>query len=140
MTFLFARGGHPLAGRSEKPVPKLKVFGQLGEANALSCVVYAFLIGGHVAILLAVDHRRERDQSLSHRRLLLVPLMMETDLATIFSSRRGGFLPVDPLHLLGEYEPTGRYLFECALYGQVPCLRRAMFGVVRSLSVPVRSL
>ena len=70
MTFLFARGGHPLAGRSEKPVPKLKVFGQLGEANALSCVVYAFLIGGHVAILLAVDHRRERDQSLSHRRLV----------------------------------------------------------------------
>jgi len=82
--------------------------------------------------------RRERDQSLSHRRLLLVPLMMETDLATIFSSRRGGFLPVDPLHLLGEYEPTGRYLFECALYGQVPCLRRALFGVVRSLSVHVR--
>ena len=33
MTFLFARGGHSLAGRSEKPVPKLKVFGQLGEAN-----------------------------------------------------------------------------------------------------------
>ena len=45
MTFLFARGGHPLAGRSEKPVPKLKVFGQLGEANALARVVYAFLIG-----------------------------------------------------------------------------------------------
>ena len=68
MTFLFARGGH--SRRSEKPVPKLKVFGQLGEANALACVVYAFLIGGHVAILLAVDHRRERDQSLSHRRLV----------------------------------------------------------------------
>ena len=40
----------PLAGRSGKPVPKLKVFGQLGEANALARVVYAFLIGGHVAI------------------------------------------------------------------------------------------
>ena len=55
MTFLFARGGH--SRRSEKPVPKLKVFGQLDEANALARVVYAFLIGGHVAILLAVDHR-----------------------------------------------------------------------------------
>ena len=57
-------------GRSEKPVPKLKVFGQLGEANALARVVHAFLTGGHVAILLAVDRRRERDQSLSHRRLV----------------------------------------------------------------------
>jgi hypothetical protein len=69
-TALFARGGHPLAGRSEKPVPKLKVFGQLGEVNAFACVVYAFLIGGHVAIPLAVDHRRERDRSLCHWRLV----------------------------------------------------------------------
>jgi len=69
-TALFARGGHPLAGRSEKPVPKLKVFGQLGEANALARVVYAFLIGGHVAIPLAVDHRRERGRSLCHWRLV----------------------------------------------------------------------
>lgn len=59
-------------------------------------------------------------------------------LVLFFSSRRGGFLPVNPLHLLGEYEPTGRHLFECALYGQVLCLRRAIFCVVRPLSVHVR--
>jgi hypothetical protein len=38
--------------------------------NAFACVVYAFLIGGHVAIPLAVDHRRERGRSLCHWRLV----------------------------------------------------------------------
>ena len=59
-------------------------------------------------------------------------LPVKTDLAIIFSLRRGGFLPVNPLHLLGEYEPTGRYLFECALYGQVPCFRRALANTGRT--------
>jgi hypothetical protein len=44
----------------------------------------------------------------------------------------------DPLHLFGERDPTGRHVFECALYGRVLCLRRAVFGLGCSLSIPVR--
>ena len=39
------------------------------------------------------------------------------DLAIIFSLRRGAFLTVHPLRLLGKYKPAGRHFFECSLYG-----------------------
>jgi hypothetical protein len=42
-------------------------------------------------------------------------------------------------HLFSECGPDNRHVFECALNGRVLYLRRAMFGVVRSLSVLVRS-
>jgi|SRR5262245_20104948 hypothetical protein len=47
--------------------------------------------------------------------------------------------PVNPLHLLGKYEPAGRRFFECALYPGILCSRRALFGVGRSLSVHIRT-
>ena len=37
--------------------------------------------------------------------------------AIIFSLRRGAFLTVYPLRLLGKYKPAGRHFFECSLYG-----------------------
>jgi hypothetical protein len=47
--------------------------------------------------------------------------------------------PVNPLHLLGKYEPAGRRFFECALYPRILCSRRALFGLGRSLSVHIRT-
>jgi hypothetical protein len=35
---------------------------------------------------------------------------------------------------LGEYHPMLRHFFECALEEGFTCLRRALFGVVRSLT------
>ncbi len=54
-----------------------------------------------------------------------------------FCCKGGGFLTVNPLRLLGKYEPDRRRFFECALYGRVLCLRPAIFGLGRSLSVQV---
>jgi len=47
--------------------------------------------------------------------------------------------PVNPLHLLGKYEPAGRRFFECALYPRILCSRHALFGLGRSLSVHIRT-
>jgi hypothetical protein len=47
--------------------------------------------------------------------------------------RCGRLLPFDPLHLFGE-----RDVFECALYERISCLRRAVFGLGRSLSILIR--
>jgi hypothetical protein len=60
------------------------------------------------------------------------------DRAIIFLVAHGRLLRIDPLHLFGERDPTGRHVFECALYGRVLCLRRAVFGLGCSLSIPVR--
>src|SRR6266481_4575972 len=51
-----------------------------------------------------------------------------------FFCKGGGFLTVNPLRLLGKYEPDRRRFFECALYGRVLCLRRAIFGLGRKRS------
>ena len=46
-----------------------------------------------------------------------------------FFVTEGKLLPIDPLHLFSERDPIGRQPFQCALYGPVLCLRRAIFGV-----------
>ncbi len=45
---------------------------------------------------------------------------------------------VDPLRLFSERYPTGRRVFECGLYGQLSCLRRAIFGLGCFLSISIR--
>jgi hypothetical protein len=47
--------------------------------------------------------------------------------------------PVNPLHLLGKYEPAGRHFLEFPFYGRVFCFHRALLGLGRPLSESVRT-
>jgi hypothetical protein len=73
------------------------------------------------------------------REVPLIHMSNDLDLRRLIRPSLPLPFPVNPLHLLGKYEPAGRRFFECALYPGILCSRRALFGLGRSLSVHIRT-
>jgi hypothetical protein len=106
----------------------------------------AILTGGGVSCSISDFHRIIRqNQPIRHPGRLgnLPSASPSSRTRSIFRGLLGlvayrRLLPVHPLRLFSEHNPTGRHVLECAFYRRLTCLRRAIFGLGCSLSISIR--